>query len=254
MRNRCYIATFSENALEVIRENHLNIELDHLCISENLDHPEKTLLEMQKDMEISQAKGAIIHGPYTELNPSSIDPKAIELTMLRYQQAYAICKDIQIPKMVVHSGFIPKAYYPGWHTEKSILFWKRFLEDKSADFHLYIENVFEAEPFMLRDIIDGIGDDRVQICLDVGHANASSDGRYDVYDWIQELGDRIGHVHLHNNQGEQDEHAPVFQGSMDMREVISRLEQACEGKVTYTIESRTCKDSVEWLEENISDF
>ncbi len=71
MKDQIYVATFSENAIDVIRENGFNIELNDLCISENLD-PEKvrdTMEEMKREITASGADKAIIHGPFTEIIP-----------------------------------------------------------------------------------------------------------------------------------------------------------------------------------------
>ena len=247
--NSLYVATFSEGALDAIREHKLNIEFDHLCISENLDRPEQTLQEMKEDFRTSGAKAAIVHGPYTELNASSVDPKAAALTMERYHQTYKVCRELGIQRMILHSGYIPILYYKEWHIEKSVDFWKRFIQDKEENFHLYIENVFEDEPYCLKEILEGIHDSRVGLCLDVGHVNASSDPKYDVYHWIEVLSPWIGHVHLHNNNGIKDEHAPIYQGTMDMKMVLAHIKRHCGRDVTYTIESRTCAESIRWLKE-----
>ena len=78
MKERLFVATFSENAIAEIRKYGLNIEFDHLCISENLNAENigRTLMTMRKDRELSGADRAIAHGPYTELNASSVDPRA----------------------------------------------------------------------------------------------------------------------------------------------------------------------------------
>ena len=75
MKDQIYVATFSENAIDVIRENGFNIELNDLCISENLD-PEKvrdTMEEMKREITASGADKAIIHGPL----PRSFPPPLI---------------------------------------------------------------------------------------------------------------------------------------------------------------------------------
>lgn len=251
MKERLFVATFSENAIEEIKQYGLNIEFDHLCISENLDEEkiEQTLSDMRRDWRCASAVRAIIHGPYTEINASSVDPKVLRLTKERYEAAYRVCRELGVNHMVVHSGFIPILYYKEWHREKSAVFWKEFMSDKPEDFHLYIENVFEDEPYLLKNIIEETGDARVRMCLDVGHANACSGKEYTVLDWIRELGGLIGHVHLHNNFGVKDEHNSVFDGTMDMEKVMETIHKYCGQEVTLTIESQTCRESILWLLE-----
>ena len=251
MKERLFVATFSENAIAEIRKYGLNIEFDHLCISENLNAENigHTLMNMRKDRELSGADRAIAHGPYTELNASSVDPRARQLTRERYEEAYQACRELEIKHMVVHSGYIPNLYYKEWHLEKSVEFWKEYMADKPETFYLYIENVFEDEPYLLKNMIDDIGDTRVKMCLDTGHVNASSQKCYSILDWIRELGDRIGHVHIHNNYGKKDEHGSVFAGNMDMEKVVEAINKYCGQEVTLTIESQTCRESILWFLE-----
>ena len=127
-----------------------------------------------------------------------------------------------IKHMVVHSGYIPNLYYKEWHLEKSVEFWKEYMADKPETFYLYIENVFEDEPYLLKNMIDDIGDTRVKMCLDTGHVNASSQKCYSILDWIRELGDRIGHVHIHNNYGKRMNMDPFLQGIWIWKKLLKR--------------------------------
>ncbi len=248
-REHLYIATFSEDALAVIREQKLNVELDHLCISENLDQKAETLAQIRADWIQSEARLAIAHGPYTELNAACADPKAEALSMERFQEAYELCAEIGVNRLIFHTGYVPVMHYKVWHKEKSVTFWNCFLKDKPADFQLYLENVYEEEPYFLKELMEEIADPRIGLCLDVGHMHAFSDESCSETQWIQILGPWIGHVHLHNNRGVRDEHAPVDQGTMDMDKILKLLAVYARPDVTYTIESHTCKESVRWLLE-----
>jgi sugar phosphate isomerase/epimerase len=58
--------------------------------------------------------------------------------------------------------------------------------------------------------------------LDVGHAFIENRMR-GVRDYIAAFGDRLAHVHIHDNHGKQDEHLPLGKGKIDTREVIKLL-------------------------------
>ncbi len=249
MKDRIYIATFSEKAVEVAGKYGLKLELNDLCISENLDADrlESTLSRMKEQLAASGSDMAIIHGPFTEIIPASIDHRAVELGLARLEEAYQACFRMGLNRMVVHTGYPPALYFKEWNHEKSVWFWKKYMENKPAEFHIYIENVFEDEPVMLKHLVEEIADPRVKLCLDVGHANAVTCDGYDITDWIRVLGTHIGHFHLHNNDGTEDSHSPVCQGTMDMKKVMEAIEEYCCSDVTMTIESRTCEDSAEWL-------
>lgn len=252
-KEKIYLATFSENAVQVAHENGVNLELNDICISDMLDpgKREETLAAMRRELEdAGSAAGpceAIVHGPFTEIIPSAIDHRAVEFGLGRMEEAYEVTRALGLKRMVVHTGYIPLMYYKNWHLEKSIAFWKRFMADKPLDFQLYIENVFDDEPLMLRDLIDGLDDPRIRACLDVGHAHVVTLPEYDVYQWIEILGHRIGHFHLHNNDGDHDTHQSLTDGTLDMKRVLACIKEYCTDDVTLTIESRTCAESVKWL-------
>jgi len=251
MREKIYIATFSENAVEVIGRFGLGIELNDACISEYLDSDkvEQTIETMKSEIRDSGADRVILHGPFTEIIPASIDHRAVSMGMERLEEAYQVCRRMGIHRMVVHSGYMPLLYFKDWHHQKSVDFWRHFMENKPEDFNICIENVFEDEPFMMKKLAEELSDSRISLCLDVGHANAVTAPEHDILEWIEVLGRDIGHFHLHNNDGTRDAHGPVYQGTMDMKKILAAIEKHCRPDVTMTIESRTCEDSVRWLLE-----
>jgi len=248
-KNKIYIATFSEHAAETAAKYGVNLELNDTCISMRLDpeHMDVTLRSMEKELTKAGSRNAIVHGPFTEIIPSAIDYRAVDFGLQRLQEAYEATAAMGLNRMVVHTGYIPLMYHKNWHLERSIEFWKRFMEGKPDDFQLYIENVFDDEPLMMRDLIDGLDDPRVRMCLDVGHAHVVTVPEYDVYQWIEILGKRIGHFHLHNNYGTADTHQSIIDGTLDMGRVMAVIKECCTDDVTFTIESRNCEDSVQWL-------
>lgn len=252
MKDRIYVATFAENAEDVIKRYGVNVEFNHICISECLD-PEKrdaTIAEMKVCLEKTGSKNSIIHGPFTEIIPGAIDHRAVEIGMDRLNEAYEVCHKLGVNKMVVHTGFVPLMYHKEWHLEKSKVFWKRFLENKADDFELYIENVFEDEPYLMKDLIDLVDDKRASICLDVGHANAMTTKEHTVEDWIEILGKRVKHIHIHNNDGTGDTHNSINQGSMDWKRVMEILDKHAAKGYTVTVESRQAEESVKLLLES----
>lgn len=269
MKDRLYIATFSEGAVNMARAYGLGLELNHICISENLDDDkiEKTKKEITRDIEQTGGRVPLLHAPFTELCPGSIDHRAVEFAMDRLNEAYEVAAEFGIKKMIVHSGYMPWLYFKEWHLQKSLDFWRAFMADKPADLNLCIENVFEDEPYMLKDLAEQINDPRVGICLDIGHANVMT-GKDDlalgkalraevsgsavlpVQQWIGVLGSHIRHFHLHNNDGSKDQHNSLNEGALDTPQIFEEIKNCCKEDVTFTIESRTCQDTIKWLAEN----
>ena len=274
-KDKIYIATFSEGAKEAAERYGFGLELDHLCISENLneENREKITEEMTK---AAAGRSAIVHGPFTELIPCAIDERARELAMKRHMESIEICRKLGVRKLILHSGWIPSMYFPSWQVERSVEYWKKLVTKASAavtnpakagaavtnrakagaatpgtgaapgeTFTICVENVFEPEPDTLIEIIDGANDPRLKICLDVGHANAVKTTGI-VEEWIEKMGERIGHFHLHNNDGGSDSHGELTDGALDMERILRLAEKRCPD-ATYTIESRKCEKSAAWM-------
>ncbi|MGL5713650.1 MAG: sugar phosphate isomerase/epimerase family protein [Paraclostridium sp.] len=98
---------------------------------------------------------------------------------------------------------------------------------KSVDCELFIENVYykqgdiinigtEVEEF--KYILDNTPKNNMKICYDTGH-NLITHGNY-----LDELKDKIGLIHLSDNNGEKDEHLGIGKGKLKLSEIKEILE------------------------------
>lgn len=276
MKEKLFIATFSYGAVAVIKEHGLNIEINHTCISEDLDPARRPnlLSSINADLVASgivdsktpdsgiassgitgsrapdSGRRIIVHGPFTEIYPAAIDHRARQFGRERLDEAFQVCQSIGAKAMVVHSGYVPFIYFKEWQAEKSALFWQDYMKDKPEDFSIYVENVLEDEPYMLADMMKKIHDPRIRLCLDVGHAAAAGGSMLPIEKWIQVLGPYLSHFHLHNNYGDRDSHGAFDDGAMDFHLIFKTIGDWCTSDATFTIESRDCAGSVRWLLEN----
>ena len=71
--------------------------------------------------------------------------------------------------------------------------------------------------------------------LDVGHAFIENRMK-GIRDYIGAFGDRLMHVHMHDNHGERDEHLPLGMGNIDFRRVVRLLKKAdYDGTITFEV-------------------
>lgn len=239
-KERLFLSTIADDAVQTAREFGLGVELAQFCLAENMD---KTPPDVQASLDAAlEVPRRVLHAPFAELCPAAIDPLVREVAKRRYLQAAALAKRYGAEKMVVHSGFIPLVYYPEWFAPQSAAFWREFLNDVDG-LTLCVENVMETSPDALRQIAEQVNDPRLRICFDVGHAFCQSG---DLAPWLDALAPYLSHVHLHNNHGSSDEHLGLPDGTLDMAAVIRQLE-ALAPQATYTLEVRSARASVEWL-------
>ena len=243
LRARLCLSTIDANAAALAREEGLALELAEFCTAANLDENLAEWLPIA-EARLRLARGEVFHAPFAELYPAAIDPRARQLALDRLEQAYARMRALGLRRMVAHSGYVPRVYFPEWHVERSIGFWREFLAAKSEDFELLIENVLDDTPDLLRDILRGLNDPRAGACLDVGHAFVASE--VTLNKWIEALRPFLRHVHLHDNDGAFDWHAPLGAGRIDIPAVLESLPETC----TITLENMDAAPSLAWLKSH----
>ncbi len=239
-----YLSTIAADAEQTAKKYGLGLEIAEYCTAWNMDEkfPETDRLVQAK---LAGVSNCVFHAPFNELFPCAIDPKARALAADRYRQAIGLAKSYGATKVVIHGGYNPRIYYPVWYVEQSVLFWKAFLkEDPGVE--IVLENVLEETPDMLLDIVKGVDDYRLRLCLDVGHANAYTSVA--PVKWLKAWAPYLSHFHLHNNDGSQDSHCALNRGSISMRNFLEQAETLCPD-ATFTFEVMESEPSVRWLLE-----
>ena len=184
----------------------------------------------------------------------AIDSKVVQVAWDRYDKTVEYCTRFGATKMIVHTNYNEEQYYTGWFIDRQKDFWKRFLDEHPQEVIICIENVTEQDPELLLEILRGIEDPRMRMCLDVGHANLSGTA---PKDWLKACAPYISHYHLHNNFGAQkegmrsqgDKHMALGEGSIDMKAFLTLAEELTPN-ATAAIESYEPEASVQWLHEN----
>lgn len=244
-RENIYLSTIASEAEQVAKEYGVNLEIAEFCTAWNMDEKfDEVDKDLQKKMEgISKS---LLHAPYNELFPCAIDKKARALAAERYRQAIDLAKRYGASKVIIHGGYNPWIYFPVWYTEQSVLFWKEFLQEEPG-VEIVLENVLETEPEWLLDIVKGVDDPRLKLCLDIGHVNAYS--KIPVMEWLESWAPYISHFHIHNNDSSWDTHNALDDGSIPMKELLLRAEELCPN-ASFTLELMEDQSSMVWLEEN----
>ena len=242
--DRLYISTTAEDAHALAVTHDLGIELAEFCTACNMDE-NFAAMDHAARLAMDGVTRFTFHAPFAEMSPAAVDPLVREITARRYRQAISLAEDYGIHKVVIHSGFIPLVYFPEWFVPQSVGFWRDFLRGVSTDMTICLENVMEPGPDIMTQIAVGVDDPRFKLCLDVGHANTRVSST-PLDKWIAETAPWLGHVHIHNNDGDMDLHRPLGEGVIDYDRVLDSLLTLCP-EATCTIENMSASKSVEWL-------
>lgn len=244
--SKFYISTIAPDAAKAARKHGLGLEIAEYCTAWNMDEQfRQTDAAVREKLEGVEKR--LLHAPFNELFPCAIDPKARVLAAERYRQAIDLAIRYGAEKVIIHGGYNPWIYYPVWYAEQSILFWKDFLKtDPGAT--IVLENVLEETPDMLLDIVKGVDNPQLKLCLDVGHVNAYS--KIPVMDWLTDWAPYLSHFHIHNNDGSRDSHCALQQGTIPMKQLLKKAMALCP-EATFTLEVLEAEQSANWLEENL---
>jgi sugar phosphate isomerase/epimerase len=152
--------------------------------------------------------------------------------------------EIGIKKMVLHPGFITglgkllmdKAKGYGMESMEAIL-----RKANSLGITLCVENMFPLahfffQPQEFKDLFETFPDTR--LTLDIGHANLGG-GKNKSSEFIQLYGYRLGHVHVGDNFGKEDNHLPVGAGIIDFDKILRDIKEAYyDDTITLEVFSR----------------
>jgi sugar phosphate isomerase/epimerase len=192
-------------------------------------------LSSSYDLEIS------VHAPFSDLNIASLNEPIWGETLKQIKEAIeAVANYARV--FVIHPGYVSPlaAFCPD----------KALRKNNEALFQLTrcarehgvtatIENMVNVE-FLLGRFPDEIADMRVDglgFTFDVGHANTA-----DAIDSFLRM--PIDHVHLHDNNGQTDEHLVLGLGNINWSRVMRGLRRY---KGVFVLESRTLDEGVRSL-------
>lgn len=222
-----------EELFPILKEYNIGIEITNLSMPYVLDNSEIQCKQYKDKLKNEGINKISFHGPFLDLIPASIDSEIKKVTLNRFTCVYDIAKSFNSKHIVYHTGFIPKMHYPKLWLENSISFWNEFMKDKSNDIQILLENVLEDDCTMMLELVEKVSNPNFAVCLDIGHANASSSKSLE--NWIKGFNNKIKHIHLHNNNGIEDNHNGLNNGTIDVLKVLELTKTYCPN-VSCTLE------------------
>ncbi len=243
------------------------LNLQFVELAYDLQELAPTSQEAKRVLQLSRATGigTTVHLSYIDLNLASLIPAARTTSVERTKRGLAYAAEIEASCAVLHSG---RHYYrhpladelarSAMHQSLEAL--------KSPPVPIALENLaldehdFIREPEELLELTDKFG---FANCLDFGHANVESNQAWRPLErqgedltqrYLEMLGERIVHLHLHNNDGHKDLHRPTSQGNIDYRKYRDFL-RGFSGTICLEIVAgeEGVRESVRHLREVVGD-
>lgn len=207
--------------LDFLLERHLQPEI--ALKADDLEKPSDILEACCRRLD-DAGLGITMHGPFMDLNPGALEPLVKEATLRRFRQTLVLAKSCNARLTVFHPGF-DRWHYGGrsepW-LEASLDFWPVIIEQAAdQNCHLALENIFDVSPQPLADLLRELNSPWVGHCFDIGHWNLFAE--VSLEEWFSALGDRLVHLHLHDNDGTSDAHLPIGEGNINFSSLFELL-------------------------------
>lgn len=205
----------------------------------------KTLAKIAEDHTLVYT----LHSPFADINIAAPAEDMRNFVMKRLSKSMGFAGKLECRIVVFHPGFRTgiSDFYPGMDWEINIESVRKLLRlAKKHEVNIAIENCPDPFGFLLKDIkqfsrfFTELGED-VDLVLDVGHSNINSQ----THAFIESFGDRIVHIHAHDNNGEHDQHLGIGLGSVDWRQFREDIE-------TTPFSGLVMVESIDHLHESIT--
>lgn len=190
-----------------------------------------TPLRISELNDLARTKGLefTLHAPFLDVNFASLSPYMRKASLKHLENSLFKAYLLGCRVLVVHGGFYPhvsvkdRAYELSRDSIRKLALKavdygvKIAVENGPAGYSfLYVEADEVLKQFSLLSELENVG-----LCLDVGHANTSSELKH----FLQKAGDLILHVHIHDNDGKRDLHLYPGEGTVDWHLVFEGLKQ-----------------------------
>ena len=173
-----------------------------------------------------------VHAPLSDVNIGSVHEPMRIAAVGEIKQAIVMCRQLEIPLVTIHPGFVQGVAFLNKakaleKTKESVKEIAAYALDQSVT--VVVENLpanINATCTQADELLEAIEGSGLGICFDMGHANTAGQ-----VDEMLSLVDRFKNVHLHNNDGQWDQHNRVDDGSADLSKVVSVLKRSYRGNV-----------------------
>ncbi len=173
-----------------------------------------------------------VHVPISDVNVGSVHEPMRLAAMNEIKQTILMCHQMEIPLVTVHPGFVQGIAFLNRaraleKTKQSVNELASFARDNSV--LLAIENMpanINATCTTATELLEVAEEAGIGLCFDMGHANTAGQ-----MDEMLKLAGKFRNVHLHNNEGNWDQHNEVDAGTADIRKILEVLAQSYHGNL-----------------------
>lgn len=189
---------------------HAGFEYNDFFLPSVLDQPKQVESLIQTYLALDRDRSEdTLHGVFLDICVNSDDPGIYAVSDRRIHQSMDIAVRLGVKAVIFHTNHIPnfrlKSYRENW-LNRNVVYWKALLAEYPT-LEIYLENMFDEEPEMLCALAKALADEpRFGVCYDFAHAYIS---HTPLTKWNDALFRYAKHLHINDNDKEEDTHLPV---------------------------------------------
>lgn len=215
-----------------------------------LDPPQAHHLQIlqQKEQLLAALKqhqmGLVCHLP-TFVSLADLTDSVRRASLNEVLESLEVAAEFQPLKIVAHPPYIGglgvMVMKQARHMAKNSL-WAISLKAEQLGLNLCLENMFPrcqygVETIDFIKIFEQLPN--LNLTFDTGHANIGNPEGNRILEFIETFSDRIGHVHISDNFGKEDNHLPIGTGTINFDSVLKSLKGiGYKDTVTFEIFSK----------------
>ncbi len=207
---------------------------------------------VQQYLEAGLPQGSTMHGAFFDVVVFSDDERIAEISKMRMRQCMDIAERLGVVGVVFHTNCNPMLTgdtYDNNVVNRTVAFMEELLQEH-PDVMIFLENMFDASPKILANISERLTKyENYGVCLDYAHACISP---VPMSDWVEALAPYLRHVHINDNDLQNDLHLAVGTGQIDWN-LFAKYYRTHFDQCSVLIETtlpETQIQSLDYLKEN----
>jgi sugar phosphate isomerase/epimerase len=218
------LRTLSGN-LPFYTEHGMNVEIRLTDAEYNREVAVKDLEDLARRLK-EKSISAFCHLPFHGLHLSCPDPRVMTYSREVIQEGLEIGTILGCKAAILHSGFsnhVQPVQTQAWK-ERLIGSLRELVQQaEEEEIVLAIENAYEPDGALLLEVLEAIDSPWLRFCVDLGHAACFS--RMAPEEWIVTFKDHLISLHMHDNEGMEDEHLACGRGVVGYDVVYQTLKE-----------------------------
>ena len=164
-----------------------------------------------------------LHAPFFDLAPGALDAKILAVTREKLKRAFDLIEIFRPQAIICHLNYESNKHgykQEEWFAAAEETFRELLGLATASQTTMALENTYESEPSLHIRMMQVLDSPWARICLDVGHLMAFAKCPWQA--WLAAL-PWVGHLHLHDNQGDTDTHQAIGRGRFDFPGFLKAL-------------------------------